>query len=250
MSDNRDYFLEQKLRDALAFDPLPECKWIIVTDHGIEVRVPYSERLSAALRAIGAGQWDRNDRCWRYPFSAADRLRTRIETITDLVEQAHENAEKETTAREEARKRATLEREAKRRADDLEATMYRPRSLRREYLVPNTTTLTTISIENIADDTSTALRQFGWRDSAFVAQVFGIHRDHPIRCHLPYRKDYSQANSKGSRGVHKIFDLEEGLIYEVHAPKSWNNTDVFFARVVNGALVRMTLCEVKKCLEK
>lgn len=45
------------------------------------------------------------------------------------------------------------------------------------------------------------------------------------------RTDYSRANSKGSRGVYIWYVLESGHRYRVHAPQSWNSTEVYICTV-------------------
>lgn len=65
---------------------------------------------------------------------------------------------------------------------------------------------------------------------------WGVERDF-----LRGQKDYSQANSKGSRGVYLFYILRPGEIYEVNALTSWSSSDRYFCRVEGEKLVRMTL---------
>lgn len=57
-------------------------------------------------------------------------------------------------------------------------------------------------------------------------------------------RDYSNANSKKTRGVMVNYTLESGYIYEINSPESWNRTDRYFAKVVNGEIVRLDANEI------
>lgn len=58
-------------------------------------------------------------------------------------------------------------------------------------------------------------------------------------------RDYSQANSKGTRGVMVVYTLEQGVIYRVKAPTSWRSSSQFFAVVDDdGSVLRMSKAEV------
>jgi len=56
-------------------------------------------------------------------------------------------------------------------------------------------------------------------------------------------RDYSRANSVGSRGIVTVWTLGDGL-YEISLPQSWSRTERFFARVVDGQLERISAAEV------
>lgn len=45
------------------------------------------------------------------------------------------------------------------------------------------------------------------------------------------RTDYSQANSKGSRGVRIWYTLESGKRYRIRSPRSWKSTDEYICHV-------------------
>lgn len=68
---------------------------------------------------------------------------------------------------------------------------------------------------------------------------WGLERDF-----VRSQKDYSKANSNGSRGVYLYYNLCEGSVYEVNALESWSTTDRYFCRIEAGALVRITESEV------
>ena len=55
---------------------------------------------------------------------------------------------------------------------------------------------------------------------------FGLGREF-----LSPRIDYSQANSKGSRGVYLWFVLDTGFFYEVYKHTSWRGRERYFAKV-------------------
>ncbi len=48
---------------------------------------------------------------------------------------------------------------------------------------------------------------------------------------LHRNKDYSEANSVGSRGVYAYYILESGKIYEVSEPLTWKKTDRYLCTV-------------------
>lgn len=59
----------------------------------------------------------------------------------------------------------------------------------------------------------------------------------PIHGH----RDYSGANSKGTRGVMVVYTLEEGVIYWIKEPTSWRSASRYFAIVdSSGAVLKMT----------
>lgn len=60
-------------------------------------------------------------------------------------------------------------------------------------------------------------------------------------------KDYSRANSVGSRGVFEYIVLNTGY-YEVNERVSWKKTDRYFIRVIDEDITRITLAEVLACL--
>lgn len=66
---------------------------------------------------------------------------------------------------------------------------------------------------------------------------------------LDGKKDYSQANSVGSRGVYLFYVLRPGIVYEVHALTSWSGSEQYFCRVEGSELVRMTLNEAAAWME-
>jgi hypothetical protein len=93
-------------------------------------------------------------------------------------------------------------------------------------------------------------RNFG----PWVAQITGIHEQFTFeRQFIRGQKDYSRANSQGSRGVFLYFHLGPGL-YEAKQHLSWRRTRRFFFRIDNEELTEMTkedmLAAVKADLSK
>lgn len=83
------------------------------------------------------------------------------------------------------------------------------------------------------------------RPKAWVARLVGLNKQYVFeREFLSGKKDYAEANSNGSRGVYRWYDLEEGDIYEISDPQSWTHADRYFALSMRGKLIRMELDEV------
>lgn len=62
-------------------------------------------------------------------------------------------------------------------------------------------------------------------------------------------RDYSRANSKGSRGVYLWFVLESDKLYEVHARTSWKGSCNYFCAVTEaGDINNLTDDEAKEWL--
>lgn len=80
----------------------------------------------------------------------------------------------------------------------------------------------------------------GW-----CAEVTGFDPKYKYaRTFLRFRKDYSRANSKGSRGVYAVYFLEEGKIYEVK-----DNKSRWFCTVRDWEIVKLTKEEADECLK-
>lgn len=65
----------------------------------------------------------------------------------------------------------------------------------------------------------------------WVAEIIGGSRTHPDREFVSSKRDYSEANSKGSRGVYLWFLLETDKLYQVHERVSWKNSRRYFVAV-------------------
>lgn len=247
-----DRFKEERARDALAFDPLPESSWVSLEDRGIVIRVRYSEALSKLLRGILCSKWDAADRSWIVPYSSSDALRPVMTQINELAAAAQESAEIETIKRiDERRERETrLEHDRIERKKHLGQTSLRP--LQQHYLTPEPNTpLHHFSLESIGDNQSTQFRSLGVRPSGWVAQIFGIDQKNKfIRSYLSGYRDYRHSNSRGSRGVMINYHLAQGPIYEICAPTSWRQRDRYFLRIINNDPRKMSNDEVRECLVK
>lgn len=83
----------------------------------------------------------------------------------------------------------------------------------------------------------------------WVAELTGIDPERLfIRHFLTGQKDYSEANSVGSRGVYRYFLLQSGNIYEVFARLTWKRSERYYCRINDDQLIRMTQQEVLACL--
>lgn len=66
----------------------------------------------------------------------------------------------------------------------------------------------------------------------WVAEVTGKYPSGKLqRLFVRSHRDYSRANSKGSRGVYLWFVIESDKLYEVHERVSWKNTRNYFCCV-------------------
>lgn len=69
------------------------------------------------------------------------------------------------------------------------------------------------------------------------------------RVFLNGKRDYTDSNSTGSRGVVKWFELREGPVYEVSEPISWERGRRYFCRAVAGNVVQVSEEEVEAWLD-
>lgn len=61
-------------------------------------------------------------------------------------------------------------------------------------------------------------------------------------------RDYSKANSVGSRGVYEYFALPDG-VYEVNERVTWKRTRRYFIRVENAEITEIVREDVERWLE-
>jgi hypothetical protein len=86
----------------------------------------------------------------------------------------------------------------------------------------------------------------GCPPTAWAAEITGRDpRYRYARKFLSYKKDYSEANSKGSRGVYAIYILDDGKIYEVKDFK-----DRYFCIVQDWEIVQVSREYVEYWLDK
>lgn len=239
-------FVEERARDALAFDPLPASPWVTAGTDGIEVAVRYGERLSSLLRSLPGARWDAAARVWRFPFSSVAAIRMALPQIDRLAATAQESADRETKRRDAERRRnnEAVQAEANRRARD--RAERQPRPFLDQYLhAKEDRPKHPLLIEAIGDNARSA----GMPSRSWVARLFGSDgRGGWARVFLAGMKDYAGANCVGSRGIRMTYLLEEGSIYEISAPQSWRSTDRYFCRIQSGAVIRMARDEVLRCL--
>lgn len=242
-------FHEAKARDALAFEPLPASRWISVNEKsGILVRVRYSESLSRLLHSLPQARWEAEHKQWRYPFASSEAIRRALPEIERLAALAQESADKETERREAQRARIAQAKDDERKAREERRAMAQPRPLRTPFLdvVPGRPRFA-LTLEAIGDN----LRQFGMPSRNWVARIFGSDgRGGWARVFLSGARDYSEANSIGSRGISVTYFLEEGPIYEVSSPQSWGATERYFVRIIDGQPRRLTRDEIEQCLAR
>lgn len=82
--------------------------------------------------------------------------------------------------------------------------------------------------------------------SAWIAEISGPDSKYKFkREFLRFKKDYSRANSVGSRGVYANYILESGRIYDVKCHK-----DRYYCKIDDqGKIIRLTESEVIECLK-
>lgn len=63
------------------------------------------------------------------------------------------------------------------------------------------------------------------------------------------KRDYSKANSKGSRGVYVWYTLEMDVLYYVREPKSWRSVAEYYVAVTqSGRIYKLSDEEVEEWL--
>lgn len=78
----------------------------------------------------------------------------------------------------------------------------------------------------------------------WVARIRGLCPRHGYdREFLTPRRDYSESNASGSRGIYLYFLLPEG-IYEVHELLNWTKTRRYFVRSEAGEVAEISADEV------
>lgn len=84
-----------------------------------------------------------------------------------------------------------------------------------------------------------------------MAEITGTDHKYGFdREFLRGRKDYSKANSIGSRGVYLWYILESGRYYEVKERTSWSGSDRYFVKVtMGGDIERVSKSEVEHWLK-
>lgn len=83
----------------------------------------------------------------------------------------------------------------------------------------------------------------------WVAHLTGLDPKYGLRREFvrAQQKDYSRANSIGSRGVFLYFVLQPGF-YEVHERQTWKRTRRYFCHVEGDKITEIDRDEVVRCL--
>lgn len=94
-----------------------------------------------------------------------------------------------------------------------------------------------------------ALLSPGPRNGPWVAEITGLDPVYRFaRRFVCGQKDYTNANSIGSRGVMVHFVVDEGPVYEASCRTSWRKGRRYFFRVVDGREIELDEAEVRACL--
>jgi len=89
------------------------------------------------------------------------------------------------------------------------------------------------------------------RKRPYVAELKGCDERYGLlRKFLKPLADYTQANSKRSRGVFHYYHLFEGRTYEVSEHTSWYHSTKYFCWVKDGKLIEIPINEIYQWLEK
>lgn len=87
------------------------------------------------------------------------------------------------------------------------------------------------------------------RARQWVAEITGLCSTYRFkRSFVNGEKDYSEANSIGSRGVYVFYPVREGRIYEINEPMSWKHDRRYFARFDGDQEIEMSESEVMEWL--
>ena len=122
-----------------------------------------------------------------------------------------------------------------------------------------------LKLEAIADDYFYAKRHKSWsfdkelrymsrlgpnKSPSWVARIIGIEDELNFeREFIRGQRDYTEANSTGSRGIFIYYALIEG-VYEINSRYHWRKVDHYFAKVEGVQITRITKDEVIECLKK
>ncbi len=91
---------------------------------------------------------------------------------------------------------------------------------------------------------------FKMPSNSWVARIIGVDPKYGFaREFLRPKIDYSNSNSKGTRGVTKSFFLEHGGIYHVSSQYSWKGVDKYYCKSTQHGIERLTKEEVSECLK-
>ena len=107
-----------------------------------------------------------------------------------------------------------------------------------------------LSLEIIGENYDVPL--FGIRrHKPWVAEITGVDGKYGMaRTFLRGPRDYSAANSVGSRGVYRHYCLSEGKYYQVQETRSWRAVERYYCTVRKGAIVRVNSEEIAAWLDR
>lgn len=109
----------------------------------------------------------------------------------------------------------------------------------------------TNAINEVIPGLGTVTMGKGLPPSCWVAEIVGFHPKYKFeRNFLKPSKDYSQSNSKGSRGIFVSYFPEYNKIHEIKAKYSWKSIDRYFCIFDENGEHRLTEEEVVECLKK
>ena len=107
-------------------------------------------------------------------------------------------------------------------------------------------TVRVLTLEAIGDDTAQMVPQYR---RSWVAKLTGFYGRGFQREYLKAMKDYSHANSVGSRGVTLTYWLQTGDLYEIHQLTAWSNYDHYFCVLGDdGTPLRLNESEARQWL--
>lgn len=87
------------------------------------------------------------------------------------------------------------------------------------------------------------------KSPSWTARITGIDdKSQPVREYLQGQRDYSEANSTGSRGIFVYYALPPG-IYEVSDRYHWRKVRHYFCRVEGTEIIEISKDEVIECLK-
>lgn len=226
--------------DSGGFDPLDGARCVECRSEHIALRTPYSEELAGLCRSIPGAKWDFERRYWAVPYSSIEPLRGKVREIERLSAEIRRATPKKPSA-------TTPDTQFR-----LPTSPEGARPLRREFTRPIEGRPTYhLQLEAIGEDLARGFWAFGFRPRHSVCRVWASNgRGGWVKDYLRGDRCYANANSKGSRGVMVSYFLDEGPIYHICDPKTWSQTDRYFARIINGEMIRMSDDEVVSCLEK
>ena len=86
------------------------------------------------------------------------------------------------------------------------------------------------------------------KSPSWVARITGLDDKYGFAREFQRgQKDYSRANSIGSRGIYEYFALPDG-IYEVHERLTWRRTRRYFIKVEKATIIEIERQQVEEWL--